>query len=274
MTDFILNGTKAIAIDRNIYRDAASVCSAAGIDRWRTEIVQLETIQRALEISVVQAEGTADWNRFLSRGLLTANIAKASCEAFLELAGAFGKVANIPGASNMSKVLGAGIKVADSGARMIAGEKTDLVDTGLSVAVALIPKFVPGSGRVEDVSKAMLESTGITLEALNHAINNRDAKTLRALFIKYPSKMAQIALLLADKKLGASWVGAISAVANSGLSYSNKIDEAFSERLSALEEERLKVQIIRLMRRQVAVTKAEIANVSQLVTLCLRATMH
>ena len=71
--------------------DARRVCSLARIDTARQRAFTLRQLRDGLDISIQDLEGQRRKDKIINTALVVARFTKATCDAFISMAGALGK---------------------------------------------------------------------------------------------------------------------------------------------------------------------------------------
>ncbi len=212
-------------------RNAINVCSTAGIELMSNKRVRLVQLRRSLQSSIAEIEKASKKDDLISRALLTANLVKATCEAFLEMAGAIGDAAGIKNVDLVAKAGSAAISFADSSASTVVGSKTDWISTTNKLMGAAGAKYI----KTESI-KDLADLQTIKVEILNSAVRGESAKMLQSVFLSYVPKIAEMSLKYMKQETAAKWTNAVMTVSNSGYSYSKALEETFNTRINDREE--------------------------------------
>lgn len=243
---------------------ALNVCSAANIDLLSNKRITLTQLSRGLQSSVHEIERGSKWDDVLSRALLTANLIKATCEAFLEMAGALGDAAGLKGAGLVAKSGVAGMAIAGSTSSAINGQSTDWVSTTNKILGVGIQKSMP-----DGTGKHLADLQTMKVDIVNSAVRGESVAALQTLFLSYLPKIAEMSLEVMKKETAAKWTSAASGVASAGLSYSRALEEAFNARISdQVEFSDRKTSLLVMVNRQVNQVKLKIAEIDYILQLC------
>ena len=245
-------------------RTAINVCSTAGIELMSKKRIRLVQLRQGLEASVVEIEKAAKWDEVISRALLTASITKATCEAFLEIAGALGEAAGIKNVGIVAKAGNAAISVADSAASTWHGIKTDWVSTTNKVAGLAGAKFIKN-----DAMKDLADLQTSKVEILNSAIRGDTPKSLQEFFLGYTAKVGEMSLKYMGRATAANWTSATATVASAGYSYSKSLEEAFNTRIKDREDfSARKSALLSTSYRQMGQIKIQINQIDGILRQC------
>jgi hypothetical protein len=247
---------------------AVNVCSAAGIELMKQEQTRLNNIRQALDVSLREIESAKNWEEFLSKGLLTANLVKASCDAFLELAGSFGDFLGMKQVKTASTLLTTGTAVTDSAIATAYGAKTDWVGTGNKVAKTaagmLMEKNKVAKG-YKDVAKLQF----IKVDIINTALREDDPAKLYKAFKDYGAQLATMSLDFAKQETAGRVLGLVNSVANVGMKYSQSLDKAFNTRIDdTVEIAERRNALLAQTRRDIRQVTSELARLDQLLQQC------
>ncbi|MBW8783922.1 MAG: hypothetical protein JF593_04665 [Novosphingobium sp.] len=72
----------------------------------------------------------------------------------------------------------------------------------------------------------------------------------------------------------AAWVGAASAIANAGYTYSRALDEAFDTRLDDLDRERANKALVNSMMRSMSIVDRNINDIDKIMNTCSATLSH
>jgi hypothetical protein len=242
---------------------ATDVCSAAGIQLMSGKRFKLSQLKNAIRNSVVSLEGAKSKDEFLSKALLTASLIKATCDAFLEMAGSIGDAAGIKGADAIAKGYSAGAAVATTGTQAMLGQQADWVGTASSVGKLAVSKTSWG-----DSAKSLAELQLLKVDIINAAVQKDSAKVLQISFLEVAPKIATMSLDALGHAAKSKWTGAVTSVANAGANYSKALDDAFNARLNDIDDGRSKDEMLNEARRQYTLVSAKIDEIDALMNQC------
>lgn len=248
--------------DMNRDRTAIAVCSVSGLNLMSRQKIKLTQIKQALQSAISEAERASKMDDFMSKSLLVANLTKASCDAFIEMAGALGKVAGLKNVDVAAKGLTAVTAVAGSTAAAFAGQKTDWISTGNSVLKATNSKI--GKGDIKDLADLKL----LQIDIVNAAVREDSAKALQVIFLKYIPKIGEMSLKYMKENVKANWLGAVASVANAGLTYSKSLDKAFDARLQDMDDAQIRKDVLESMRNQISQVLNRISEIDKIMSDC------
>jgi hypothetical protein len=245
-------------------RTAINVCSTANIELMSNKRVRLTQIGQSLQASVAETERAAKRDELLSRALLTANLIKATCEAFLDMAGALGEAAGLKGTGSVSKLGIAGMAIAGSTASSRAGLPTDWVSTGNKVAGVFVDQRMKAGN-----AKSVMELQTVKVDLINSAVRGDNVGALQGIFLGYLPKIAEMSLDMMKKETAAKWTSAASSVANAGYSYSRALDEAFNTRIAdRVELSDRKSSLLATTYRLISQIKQRIGEIDTIMQQC------
>lgn len=242
---------------------AVGVCSAAGINLLGNQKFKLLQLKSALVNSIQAFEAAGSRDEFLSRGLLTANLIKATCDAFIDMAGSLGDAVGIKGADAVSKGYSGISAFAMTGTQAALGQKADWLGTASTVGKIAISK-----SRMGDTAKSAAELQMLKVDIINAAVQKDGAKALQITFMEYLPKIGAMSLDHMGHAVKAKWLGAVSAVANAGTSYSKALSDAFDTRLSDIEDNQARRQMLVKARAQMRLVCGKIDEIDALIRQC------
>ncbi|MEZ5749073.1 MAG: hypothetical protein R3D83_04040 [Caenibius sp.] len=246
---------------------AINVCSAAGIDLMSRRRVRLLQLRKSLEVSVAEIQKQAEWDGVMSKALLAANIVKATCEAFLEMAGALGDAAGIKGAGEVAKAGTSAMAWTDSAQSLAIGQRTDHIGNLNKIAGQAISTRMK-EGPMQDFA----ELQSIKVDIINNAIRGDSAKALQSVFLSYIPKIGAMSLDYMKKDTAAKWTSAVSSVASAGYSYSAALEEAFNNRIDdTVEIAERKNMLLATTHRQIGQVTQQITLIDQIMDACASA---
>jgi hypothetical protein len=116
--------------------DARRVCSLAGIETARQKVFTLRQLRVGLDISIKDLEAQRRKDKIINTAFGVARFTKATCDAFISMAGALGKAVLPKPAGEAVEKIAAGYAAAtpliDAAATSAAGGKADWVKAGTS----------------------------------------------------------------------------------------------------------------------------------------------
>ncbi len=223
-----------IQIPGTISRDAFDVCSVAGVNLMSKNRIRFKQMADTLEGNIRllnEANATEKW---ASRAILGLSMIKASCEAFVDMAGTLGEVAGLKGVKQASSWLGASAKASDYLIAKTTGQKADGFGTAKAFADAAL-----GSNRVSknmsEPIKDVIELKSIQIDMIKNTVQGDIQGLKRDVFLSYIPKIAQMSLNAIQREVAGKLLSAGTSIAKSGASYSDALDKAFDDKLSADE---------------------------------------
>jgi len=205
--------------------DARRVCSLAGIETARQKAFTLRQLRAGLDLSIRELEKQRRKDKIINDGLIVARFTKATCDAFISMAGALGK-AVLPGpAGEKVERLAAGYAavtpVIDAAATSAAGGNAEWTKAGAT--------FVKEGASVVTHNKAaeiITKSTVVKVEIIKGAMNH-DKEGLIKSAIDYIYDLNTTIAEMAGKKGEAG--AALAKVAKSAFEYNEQIGKAFDQ---------------------------------------------
>ncbi len=243
--------------------DARRVCTLNGIALAREEAVSLRKLRDGLNMTIQELESERQKAQLVNKALLVARFTKASCDAFLAMAGALGK-AILPGAAGkqadlVEKVYGTVTPLAAAAGTTVAGGRVDWVQTGAATVKKGVSVVTENKG-----VQILTKSTVAKVELINGAMNH-DPKSVVKSAVSYLYDLHTTIGEMAGAKRGA----AFAKIAKSAFEYHEQIGKAFDEMLdgSMETEERhlaLKTTIVTQAKR----LSRTIDELEQFITTC------
>ena len=240
-------------------RNAYQVCSMAGISAVKGKITNLTELRRSIGQSLVELDKAKSDVAFWSAALLTAQLAKASCDAFMEIAG------NLtgPAGQGIAAAYGAANPLVDAAARSGAGQKNVSWAKAMNASASVVTKHaVPMSKGGEMLFDLQTFKTDIVIDAVNG-----DADGIKGDLQGYSLELTAITAKELMHKLPEEKADRIVGTGKALIELGLKVAEAVSEYRqgsdsSALEGTRrtLKVQAKRI--------DAQIADLQRILDSC------
>jgi len=245
--------------------DALRVCSTAGIELLKDKRVQLDQLRRSIYGAMREIEEASDWETTLSRMLLAANLTKASCEAFLDMAGAMGKAFGIKNAELAGKSLNAAIASSSAMASAQAGQKADWLTAVNKSAEAL----AIGGDRITGQALDTFKLQTAKVDVINSAIKGDRPKALGSFFLGYLPKIADMSFKYMEQKTLAKWNSAIASISKAGYNYSLALDKAFNQKISDSDESAdRRIALLKVNKQHLAEIMDKIALIDGIMERC------
>ncbi len=235
---------------------AVGVCSSAGINLLGRERIRLVQLRQAMQNTVMEMERSQSKDDLVSRALLAASLTKATCDAFIEMAGALGTLAGIKGTDEFARGYGAVSAVATTATQASLGQNADWLGTANSVAKAVV--------KPNDVADLQF----MKVDLVNSALQKDTPKLLQTAFWDYPAKIASMSLGYLGREAKKRWVDAVSGVVSSGLNYSRSLESAFDTRLDDADFAREKQRQLQETRKHITLVSQQIGEIEGIMNGC------
>jgi hypothetical protein len=245
--------------------DARRVCSLAGIDTERQKLLTLRQLRDGLNISIQELESQRRKDRIINRALVVARFTKATCDAFISMAGALGK-AVLPGpAGEQVERFAAGYAAAtplvDAAANSAAGGKSDWLKAGATSVKEGVSLVTHNKG-----TEILTKSTVVKVELIKGAMNH-DKEGIIKSAIDYTYDLNTTVLEMTGEKGKAG--AALAKVAKSAFEYNEQIGKAFDQLIDDdLESEQRASALKSNIVHQAKLLSRKIDEMEQFITSC------
>jgi hypothetical protein len=245
--------------------DARRVCSLAGIETARQKVITLRQLRDGLDASIRELEGQRRKDQIINRALLVAKFTKATCDAFISMAGALGKAVLPKAAGEEVEKFAAGYAavtpLVDAVATTAAGGKADWVKTGAAVVKEGVSAVTDNKG-----AELLTKTTVVKVEIITGAMNHDEEGVIKPA-VSYIYDLNTTAAEMTGKKGKAG--AALAKIAKSAFEYNEQIGKAFGELiendLDSMERvDALKRNIGQMARR----LSRQIFEMEQFITSC------
>jgi hypothetical protein len=251
-------------VDRKAYQ----VCSTAGINLLQKEKARFVDLAKTLQASIEEIGRAKKLEEFASVGLLGANLIKASCDAFIDMAGTLGELAGVKGAGKASTLIGAGSQTAEFWINKAYGQETDAIGTASSIGKAALALAPGGKGVNGEIGKKFAEMQLVKVDIINAAVKNDKPKALRETFLSYAALVSSMVFTALKKEAAEKLTSSYAAMVKAGATYSENLEKAFGTRLS--DEERLQAlaRQRKVLTQQLSVAMSQIQAINSVINDC------
>jgi hypothetical protein len=254
-------------VSRPISRQTYEVCSAAGINLMSSERVKFNRLAQSLQNDIAMLTEANSTEVMYGRALLGASIIKATCDAFIDMAGTLAGAVGLKPAEQAAKWLGTGGKAADFAVGKAYGQKTDGFGVITSAASSLL-----GTNRLTnkmtESGKDLAELQLVKVEIVKGAVSGDPSSVKQEVFLAYIPKISEMTLTVLNHKVAGKLLSAGASLAKAGSSYSSALEKAFDEKLSSEEAVRERARWIGTMRSQLVLVIAQIKVIDKILLDC------
>lgn len=204
---------------------ARRVCSLAGIATARQDVISLRQLRTGLDNSILELNSQRKKEKIVNGALLVLQFTKATCDAFISMAGALGKAALPKPAGEEVEKFAAGYAAAtpivDAAATTAAGGKADWVKAGAA-------SVKEGVSAVTDnkVAEILTKTTVVKVEIVKGALNHDEDGIIKPA-VGYVYDLNATVAGMTGKKGAAG--EAFAKVAKSAFEYNEQIGKAFDQ---------------------------------------------
>jgi hypothetical protein len=245
--------------------DVRRVCNQASIETTRRKVLTLRQLREGLNISIQELESQRRKEKFVNKALLVARFTKATCDAFINMAGALGKAVMPKPAGEKVERFAAGyaaaIPLVEAAAISDAGGKADWVKAGatsVNEGISLVTN--------NKAAKILTKSAVVKVEVIKGAMNH-DGEGIIKSAVNYTYDLnVEIAEMTGEKgEAGA----AFAKVAKSAFEYNEQIGKAFDQLIDDDEESQERADALKrtLVLRAKLLSK-QIDEMEQFITSC------
>jgi len=205
--------------------DARRVCSLAGMEIARTEVLNLLQLRDGLNIALQELESQSRKDRMIDRALLVARFTRATCDTFISMAGALGKAA-IPGTAGeevgkFADSYAASAPLIEAAATSASGGKVDWVKAGATSIKEGVSAVTDNVG-----AQILVKTTVVQVETIKAAMNHDKEGIIRPA-AEYLLDLNITISEMTGKK--GKWGAALAKIAKSAFEYNEKIGAAFDQ---------------------------------------------
>jgi hypothetical protein len=246
-------------------RDANRVCDLAGIAAEREKVVTLRQLRDGLDISIRELESQRRKDQIINKALLVAKFTKATCDAFISMAGALGKVvlpkAAGEGVDKFAVGYAAAMPLVEAGATSVAGGKADWVKATTTSVKEGVSLVTDNKG-----AELLTKTTVVKVEIIKGALNSDKEGVIKSGVSYIYDLHTSIAEMTGRKgEVGA----AFAKIAKGAFEYNDQIGKAFDEIIDNEQESRERFESLkRNLVRQAQQLSRKIFEMEQFITSC------
>lgn len=263
-------------IPRPVGQEALGMCSAAGVNLMSKQSVKLKSMAEMLQSNVNLLSDANATDKLATNAVLGASLIKATCEAFVDMAGALGGAAHdllkdtplaaaakpLKSVQTAASWIGTGTKAADYGIGKAYGQKTDGFGVIKSAADSALG-MAKGS-----TMKDLAELQSVKVEIVKNAMAGDPGGVKKEVFLSFAPKIASMTLEAVKKEAASKLISAGAAIAKSGATYSEALEKAFDEKLASDDGMRSRKQQIGRMRTELATVIGQIKLIDSILADC------
>jgi len=245
--------------------DARRVCSLATIDTARQKVFTLRQLRDGLDISIQDLEAQRRKDKIINTALVVARFTKATCDAFISMAGALGKAVLPKPAGEQVERFAAGYAAAtplvDAAATSAAGGNADWVKAGATSVKEGVSLVTHNKG-IEIVTKSTVVKVEIIKGAMNH-----DKEGIIKSAVDYTYDLNTTVAEMAGEKGEAG--AALAKVAKSAFEYNEQIGKAFDQLIDDDLESQERIHALKSnLVHQAKLLSKKIDEMEQFITSC------
>lgn len=197
--------------------DARRVCSLAGLETERQKVLDLRQLRDGLNTSIRELERQRGKDKIVNKALLVARFTKATCDAFISMAGALAGEE----AEKFAASYAAATPLVEAAATSAAGGKADWAKAGATSVKEGVSAVTRNKG-VEILTKTSVVKVEIIKGAMNH---DEEGIIKSAASYTYDLNVTVAEMTGEKGKAGA----ALAKVAKSAFEYSEQIGKSFDQ---------------------------------------------
>ncbi len=254
-------------IPGQIDRGTMDTCSIAGINLMSTERTKFSRLAQSLQNNIDVMKNLNSNEKFYSTAIFGATIVKATCDAFIDMAGTLAGAVGLKPVEKAAAWLGAGGKAADFAIGKSYGQKTDGVGVFTSTASALLGTDRL-KGKMTETGKGLAELQLVKIDIIKEAVAGDATSVKKEVFLSYIPKIANMTLAALNREVAGNLVSAGTSLAKAGSSYSNALEKAFDEKLETNESTREREIFISTMSSQLVIVIGQIKIIDKILNDC------
>lgn len=245
--------------------DARRVCSLAGLETARQKVFSLRQLRDGLDISIKDLEAQRRKDKIINTALVVARFTKATCDAFISMAGALGK-AVLPKpageeAEKFASLYAASTPLVDAAATSAAGGRADWVKAGTASVKEGVSLVTHNQGAV-----LMTKTTVVKVEVIKGAMNHDQEGIIKSA-VDYTYDLNVTMAEMTGKKGEAG--AALAKVAKSAFEYNEQIGKAFDQLIDDDLESQERVHALkRNLVHQARLLSKKIDEMEQFISSC------
>lgn len=241
------------------------VCSLASIETERQKVFTLRQLRDGLNISIRELEDQRRKDKIVNKALVVARFTKATCDAFISMAGALGK-AVLPGAAGdqverIASGYAAATPLIEAVATSAAGGQADYVKALATTAKEGVSLVTHNKG-----AEILTKSTVVKVEIIKGAMNHDQEGIIKSA-ISYTYDLNTTIAEMAGKRGEAG--AAFAKVAKSAFEYNEQIGKAFDQLIDDDLESQERANALKSnLAHQAKLLSKKIAEMEQFVVSC------
>jgi hypothetical protein len=245
--------------------DARRVCTLAGITAARQKVITLRQLRDGLDISIRELDAQRRKDQIINRALLVAKFTKATCDAFISMAGALGKVVLPKLAGEKVEQVAAGYAAAmplvEAAATSTAGGRADWVKAGAASVREGASLVTHNKG-----GEMLIKSTVVKVEIIKGAMNNDKDGIINSGVNYIYDLNTTVAEMTGEKGEAAA---TFAKIAKSAFDYNEQIGKAFDQLIDDdLESMERADALKRNIATQARRLSKQIFDMEQFITSC------
>jgi hypothetical protein len=245
--------------------DARRVCSLAGLETARQKVFTLRQLRDGLDISIKDLEAQRRKDKIINTALVVARFTKATCDAFISMAGALGKAVLPKPAGEEVEKFAAGYAAAtplvDAAATSAAGGNADWVKAGTASVKEGVSLVTRNQG-----AQLITKSTVVKVEIIKGAMNHDKEGVIKSA-VDYTYDLNVTVAEMTGKKGEAG--AALAKVAKSAFEYNEQIGKAFDQLIDDDLESRERIHALKSsLVHQAKLLSKKIGEMDQFITSC------
>jgi hypothetical protein len=245
--------------------DARRVCSLAGLETARQKVFSLRQLRDGLDLSIRELERQRRKDKIINNALIVARFTKATCDAFISMAGALGKAVLPKPAGEKVEKLAAGYAavtpVVEAAATSAAGGSAEWAKAGATLVKEGASVVTHNKG-----AEIMTKSTVVKAEIIKGAMNH-DKEGLIKSAVDYTYDLNTTIAEMTGKKGEAG--AALAKVAKSAFEYNEQIGKAFDQLIDDDLESQERIHALKSsLVHQAKLLSRKIDEMEQFVTSC------
>jgi hypothetical protein len=202
-------------------REGNRICSLAGMDLARRDLITLIELDRGIALSLEEAQAAKDKHVVMSKAVMVLRLTKATCDAFIGLAAGLSQVA-------LGKVAAKGAEAVEKayGAASFGISSTQQLQEGkyLDVAIGTVRETKIGG-------EVFANSAAFKAELLRDALNDDQRQMFRDA-VSYKADLAEIQL----EMIGADRAKAMVKIGHALFDFHNEVSDIIDEHFEELDQ--------------------------------------
>ena len=245
--------------------DARRVCSLAGIETARQKVFTLRQLRDGLDVSIRELEGQRRKDKIINNALIVARFTKATCDAFISMAGALGKAVLPRLAGDKVEKFAAGYAavnpLVEAAATSAAGGNAEWAKAGATFVKEGASVVTHNRG-----AEILTKSTVVKVEIIKGAMNH-DKEGIIKSAVDYTYDLNTTLAEMTGEKGEAG--AALAKVAKSAFEYNEQIGKAFDQLIDDDLESQERIHALkRSLLHQAKLLSRKIDEMEQFISSC------